>query len=283
MDAATAIERLGGLAPTWRLLRLGLTSHRLSNAVRSHAIVRVRQGWYALPAEESPRRRAFRVGGQLSCATALVLHGVPLRPDALLHVGVTETSSRLRSPDDRRARLPRERPVHVHWTGPRRGARDLADPETALADLIACRAPEQAVAAADAALRARVVSRESWDRIAAGLPLRLRTLMLDVEPRCESYLESIFRFRLRRLGYHPRVQVPIPGVGRVDVVLGTRVVIELDGWEHHASRESFEEDRRRDAELVRRGYIPLRFTYRSVTRHWHRVLAAIRGALGRGA
>lgn len=55
MSIAQEIAAHGGLAPTYRLLRRGWTSYTLTRAVRSGSIIRVRQGWYALPDEQENR------------------------------------------------------------------------------------------------------------------------------------------------------------------------------------------------------------------------------------
>lgn len=70
------------------------------------------------------------------------------------------------------------------------------------------------------------------------------------------------------------------GVGRVDMVVrGTRIVIEVDGRTYHEDPAAFEEDRRRDAELVARGYVVIRLSYLRVATDWpwcqRIVLAAI--------
>lgn len=85
---------------------------------------------------------------------------------------------------------------------------------------------------------------------------------------------------LGRIGF--RQQVDIPGVGRVDFLLGIRLVVEVDGAEFHTSRPSFEEDRRRDAVLSALGYRVLRFSYVQVERNWDQVAASILAALARG-
>jgi very-short-patch-repair endonuclease len=142
-----------------------------------------------------------------------------------------------------------------------------------------CQSPERTVAAVDSALRAGHLTLTQWMRDIEGLPTRLRDLLSDVDQASESITESITRFRLRRLGFAPRLQVSIAGVGRVDMMIGRRLIIELDGWTFHQSRESFEADRRRDALLTALGYRVLRFTYRQVTRAWHEVAAAISAAV----
>jgi hypothetical protein len=55
-----------------------------------------------------------------------------------------------------------------------------------------------------------------------------------------------------------------------------RLVVELDGWEFHRTREAFERDRERDAVLTAAGWRPMRLTARGL--HAER----IRRALARG-
>jgi very-short-patch-repair endonuclease len=59
----------------------------------------------------------------------------------------------------------------------------------------------------------------------------------------------------------------------------SRLIVEVDGYEHHRGRESFEADRARDAELAVGGYRVLRFTYRQVTEEQPRVARSVRQLL----
>jgi very-short-patch-repair endonuclease len=43
-----------------------------------------------------------------------------------------------------------------------------------------------------------------------------------------------------------------------------KLVVEIDGYEYHGSRGSFESDRARDAKLVAAGYVVIRFTARQL-------------------
>lgn len=70
------------------------------------------------------------------------------------------------------------------------------------------------------------------------------------------------RLAFRRHRLRLRSQVVIPTVGRVDFIIGDRLIIEADGYEWHADPARFERDRARDRELVRRGYAVIRVTYR---------------------
>jgi len=186
------------------------------------------------------------------CATALQLAGVWVQRSARVHVGVPRTASRLRW-NSRTL-------VHWHpWPGAPRHSVDTVS--VALATATTCLPPEQAVASIDSALNRRLVSLVQLEEAFALFPLASRAMLMRADVRCESGLESIVCFRLRALRVHFRIQVVIPGVGRVDVFIGDRLILELDGFAFHSSRESFESDRRRDLALQALGYRVIRLSY----------------------
>tara|TARA_Y100000814_G_scaffold43631_1_gene27277 strand:+ start:5413 stop:6264 length:852 start_codon:yes stop_codon:yes gene_type:complete len=279
MDLVREVAMRGGLAATHELLRAGATAHSLRAAVEAGLLIRVRQGWYALPSTPPALQSAVRVGGRATCVTAARDLGLWVVDTPAVHVRILAHDARLREPGNARQRLPPGDPsVCGHWGERGSGTRFRLNAPDALSDMIRCQHPERTVAAAESALRVGLLTKREWERLVACAPQRLRWLLDDADPRTESIIESITRFRLRRLGYDPQPQVEIPGVGRVDLVIG-RVVIELDGWEHHQSRDAFENDRRRDALLAALGYRVLRFSYRAVMRNWAVVCDAIAAAV----
>jgi REase_MTES_1575/Transcriptional regulator, AbiEi antitoxin len=62
-----------------------------------------------------------------------------------------------------------------------------------------------------------------------------------------------------------------------------RLIVEVDGYQFHVSRQAFEEDRRRDQILTAAGYTVIRITWLQLTNEPYRVIAAIAQALGRAA
>lgn len=101
-------------------------------------------------------------------------------------------------------------------------------------------------------------------------------------PDSESGLESLLRWRLRDAGVAMRAQVEITGVGRVDFLLGDRLILEADGAEHHASASARHRDLLRDANAAAWGYVTLRFDYAMIVHDWPTVSAAIHGLVGVG-
>jgi len=105
--------------------------------------------------------------------------------------------------------------------------------------------------------------------------------LLDLaRPDSESGLESLLRLRLYLLGIRLDCQVDIDGVGRVDFVVGGRVILEADGEENHAGSRRHK-DLVRDAAASVLGYETLRFDYAMIVHHWDTVVAAILPALNR--
>ncbi len=96
-----------------------------------------------------------------------------------------------------------------------------------------------------------------------------------------SGLESVLRLRLHLIGLALASQVAIDGVGRVDFVVGGRLILEVDGEGDHAGSDRRHVDLVRDAAASALGYETLRFDYALVVHDWPTVVAAIRAALAR--
>jgi very-short-patch-repair endonuclease len=191
----------------------------------------------------------------------------------------------LRSPIDRRVRLSglRSSGVIVHWIeADAAGDSFVVGILDCLLQMCLCQPVESVIAAVDSALRKGLLSHFDWLFAIRHFPRRLRRLLEAVDGRSESITESLARVRLLGLGLTPRLQVKIPGVGFVDLLIGIRLVLEIDGFAYHSDKADFENDRRRDARLSARGYRVLRFSYEQVMHHWSEVKAAVLGAVARG-
>src|SRR5690554_1698242 len=111
----SSIHSRGGLAATYELYSEGFTRGDLRRAVQHRLIIRVRQGWYALPGVHPDLMQAARVGGRLTCLSGIRLHGAWQYPTRSLHVATAANSCRLREPTDKSKRLSANTPVRVHW------------------------------------------------------------------------------------------------------------------------------------------------------------------------
>ena len=92
----------------------------------------------------------------------------------------------------------------------------------------------------------------------------LREALSLSSDRARSILETVARLQLIDMGLTPQVGVWIEGVGEVDMIILGFIIIEVDGWAFHSSKEQREKDLKRDRELLRRGFVVLRFTYDDV-------------------
>lgn len=166
-------------------------------------------------------------------------------------------------------RLPR---LRLHWTHDRLdltpGVDDL---ESALAIAIHCSDLRAAVVLVDSVLHRRLIRRETVENILSSTP-RGRFVLSLTDERAESGIETLARLGLRRLRVRVRSQVLIPPVGRVDLLIGDRLVLELDGREWHAD---FEADRARDRRLLALGYLVVRASYRQVLFGWDEIAGQI--------
>ena len=276
------IRTLGGLAPAHLLLSMGWTYRTLSYAAQHGWVTRVRQGWYAINDVDALLASAWRVGGWATCVTGAASHSLWVPPDDRLHVVVPPNHARLRSRDDMRVRLA-EAPddgVVVHWRTASAHDRLRATPLECVIDLAACHEPAWVLGALDSGLRRGTFTRAKLRTLLGVLPASWGWVIELADGRSESFPESVLRCRLAAAGIPFQIQVWIDDM-RVDFLLG-KLVIEVDGKEHHSDPTTFERDRVRDARLSIRGYRVLRFSYAQVVYRPDEVLASIRAALARG-
>jgi very-short-patch-repair endonuclease len=140
---------------------------------------------------------------------------------------------------------------------------------------------EEAVIVLDSCLNLELVREWQLDDLRRILPSRCRSWVDLADGRCESGGETAVRLRLRDLGipFHP--QVKIPGIGRVDGVIGRRTFVEIDGYSAHGSAEAFENDHDRGLGSVLWNQHGVRLSSNQVFNDWDTCLAAIRAALER--
>jgi very-short-patch-repair endonuclease len=265
MDPVVVIARSGGIASARQLADAGCHPRLVALARESGSIVRIRRGWYATPHAPQPVVSAVRAGGRLGCCSALRLSGVWVLDDDVVHVTVGAGAHPSLAGSQR---------VKLHWAGT---GLDNSYPMTgvleALDQYVRCGSEVAVVAAADSALNQGLAT-ESEVLAMLSKTARGRRIAARLDPNSQSGLESIARFALVRHGIKLRTQVFVAGVGRVDLIVGDRLVIELDGEEWHGGAR-FEEDRRRDLALVAAGYLVVRLSYKQVLGDWATVESSL--------
>lgn len=281
MSPAAAVHRLGGVARTGDLVRSGVSRRRLAAAVHRGDLVKPRRGLYAAPGISPAAFEAMSHCGALACVSASREMGLWTLDD-----GAHE-------------------PVHT-WVDPRhRPVRVAIDPDPdvpgccvfhrdgaidapllhrvglvhCLVQILSCRGEDAFFAALESALRQRLLPSEDMRRLRGAVPRASRWLLDLARSDADSGLESILRLRLHRRGISLASQVDIPGVGRVDFVLGDRLIIEADGKTHDGDRHR---DVIRDAVAMALGFVTLRFDSAAILHDWPLVESAIEAAIGLG-
>ena len=272
MDPLAALTDLGGAARWAELDRHGVTRGALRRACVTGLVHREARGLYVVDgAQQQPVTVAVRLNGVLSCGAAAEHHGLEVFGRPSIHVTTVGARD-----------VGRHGPVlHRAPVGERYGAARATPLRQTLRDCCRCLPVAQAVSVLDSAVRqgrvelaelATLVPHSGTDRPAIRRAVRL------VDPKAQSVLESAARVLLLIHDLGPvDSQVYVDQVGWVDFLVQGRLVIEVDGYAVH--RDRFAEDRRRDAELLRQGFLVLRFTYRDLLRRPQWVVAVIRETL----
>ncbi|MGM1029691.1 MAG: endonuclease domain-containing protein [Actinomycetota bacterium] len=281
MDFLTWLASIGGVC-TMQSARAWLPRDALGS-MQGTTLWTPLRGWVALVGLQNDVTRSLQAGGVATCVTAFAMHGmwVPHGPQ-LLHVRI-----RRRTHSDRVALSAQHPGCSLHRmhdrlaeTRPRDG---VDSPIDALAVASGCVTAVELLAAADSALSGGIVTREGLRQLAVVLPRRRSRGLQWATGLAGSGTESAFVALLRRahVGF---VQQPELLPSRfVDFLIGRCLVVEIDSQLWHASPAQQAADRARDAELIRRGYIPLRFTYEQVLFQPEYVMSTVLAIVRRGA
>ncbi|WP_104476248.1 endonuclease domain-containing protein [Microterricola pindariensis] len=273
------LSSLGGVAHYSGLERAGVSRPAVAAALRRGEIFRVRNGWFACSGAPAELVRAVRVGGTLTGASAAALYGLWTIADPLLHLRVRSSTSRLAAPSGGGRLVPGRHGVCVHYRSDRVSI--AADPLLrALAEMFNCSDEVSALVALDSALNSGKLGVWQLPELKALILSTRRASVDKADAGSQSGLETIVRLLMRSHGVRLRSQVQIAGVGRVDLLIGDRLVVELDGRGFHEGR--FEEDRERDWELIQHGYLVVRVSYAMVMQQRERVEAGLLALVRRG-
>jgi hypothetical protein len=259
VDPTNALRLLGGAGRRNELLDCGVPLWELIAAVEGGGVRRPVRGTYALPGTHYPRVAAAALRGRVACLSAcdawgLLLLRRPVVPHILVPLNrhiKDERLAKLRlpgvhrsdDPDERRLLEPIDEAIdHVGW----------------------CTSPLEQLVIIDSALHRRRIDPVFPPVLTKGPGDRREWLLRLATGLCASVSETVAHATLTAAGFAPRIQVEREHVGRVDIEVGERHVIEVDSWKYHGTRAAFVEDRRRDREIVAAGDFPVRFPYADV-------------------
>jgi very-short-patch-repair endonuclease len=161
---------------------------------------------------------------------------------------------------------------------PHRADRGHVSVVDALAMAARCLPPRLALAAFDSATHLGLVTPSELERIASSLPLDGQRILLRMDGRSESGLETILRDVLVELGFRVVLQPKFPGIGRPDLVVEDWVIVEADGDAYHDAKVT-SRDRRRDAAFTATKRTVLHFRYSQIMYELGSVVEAVIAAV----
>lgn len=283
-DARIALvaTRQGGAFSFAQALEHGFPRSTIGRRIRSGAWTRVHPGVYVVAGGQATRARdlwaawlAAGPGAVISHESAALLHGaerLPLRPITLTNphgahhrlaeVFVHQIDDLTDAHTTTRQRLP------------------VSTPARSVVDLGATQDVDTVGRVADDLVRLETTSYAAIGRVLAAITrpgkpgLHVVAAALDergdgfVPPASE--LERALFAALDAGGLDaPERQIPLPGRGRIAGIADAgyrraQVILEADGRRWHARVEAARRDRERDAQVVRAGWVPLRFLYEHI-------------------
>ncbi len=269
---------------TYRELReAGLTRPALTaelrrgalSRVRRGALSRVRRGVYQRDGTCASVLHAAAHGGSIACVTAAEHLGLWVRRDEeTVHVGL---------PAHGRSHLHDGCACTTHWgDGDSRTAFGMPSVRAVLRQILRCRGLEDFFVALESALRQRRLTKADLFWLRKHTNAEGRDAIAFARQDADSGLESLFRWRLRPHGLSVRAQESIVSVGRVDFLIGERLIVEVDGAANHDGGSHRHRDLVRDAHAAAWGFVTLRFDYAMVVHDWETVELAILAHVGRG-
>lgn len=257
---------LTGVISAAELAARGVGRKELQARLDAGTLQRVAHGWYATASALRPVVHAVQQRGRIGCLTGCALHGLWTPEHGPPHVIVGRGHGK----------------VEEHWHrhhGPL-PASPVFDLHQCLEQVVRHHDPESVLMVLESAIDRQLISMASAEALTATASLRKQSTLQFLDAGAGSGTETRVRLFLQRRQFHVRTQVWIPGVGRVDMIVGRSLILECDSRAHHSDPE---EDRRRDLAARLLGYDTLRLSYRQVFREWEETKLTLREVLSTGA
>ncbi len=236
----------------------GWTREALRNALARGSLRRVARGWYDVGGCSSDELTAAAAGGRLGCLTGLRDQGVWVPPTTHPHI----ITPRWADPAETGVPHPLTR------GGPWPAGTMTYDVVECLRQVLRHHGVETSLIVLESACNLRLVSEETVAELVAECPSQQARQLSRFDPRSESGSETRVRLFLVRRGYKVRPQAIIPGVGRVDLLIGESLIIECDSHAHHTGETNYRGDRRRDLSATSDGYRVVRLTWEQCFLSW---------------
>lgn len=262
-----------------QLEEAGIGRRRIETMLEQGTLERLGGGFYGTHLTPPGIRAALHRGNRLTCTDALELYGfwVPRQRgshEARRRVGPSGGDSSATGVSG----VVLHAPVLRSWPD----EHPVLPLLVALEHAVHCLDADHAAVVLESGLNRRLISADQAREVCRSLSRKKRRQIFPLSQTAESGTETVVRRALLRRGFPVRAQVVIPGVGRVDLLVGEKLIIECDSVAHHSDPRKYSEDRGRDLAARRRGYTVLRLTYENVMVTWERSLQDLLVMLRRG-
>lgn len=266
------LTRRDGIAHTSEIYAAGYTKHAIAAAVHRGGLARVRRSWIATHDCDPQLVAAVAAGGRLTCVSQARRLGLWIPDYPLVHLVVPPGAGKTKAADSR-----------IHWSiGPAPvHERAPVDPLINVLHHVArCLDSRPALAVWESALNKKLIAPTVLERV-RWRGNREKRLCGVATALSDSGIETEFRLLMNAIGISIRQQVWIDG-HPVDAVIGDRLIVQLDGFEHHSTAAARRRDIEADARLRLRGYSVLRFDYYQVFFQPELVQSLVLGAVAQG-
>lgn len=226
-------------------------------AMREGTLTAAGRGWVADATADPRIVRALSYGARLTCLSALEQRGL----------WVPEHSTECWSTNRRHSgRLPGGIVIHPvrRW----HANLPMMPFDTCIRHVLLYHDMETALIVLESAIEHEQLTESRARSFAEATSQRSQRALRFLTAGAQSGTETRVRLFLQRQRIGVQAQVAIAGVGRVDLLVGTSMVIECDSHAHHSGVEAEERDNGRDLELIKRGYTVLRLSYEQIFLEW---------------
>ena len=267
MDPRTPLRRRLHVWATEDLRGAGVTRHRQQVLLSEGKLQAYGGGWFGEVGTPDAVAASLSRGSRLTCLSAARVHGL-WTPD--LGADVHEVSRR--TAGENRPGL-----VAVHTPALRRWPDDepVMPLSLALSHALTCLDAESAAVLLESALERHLLMPSQIDVLLAEAPVRRRRAIGRVSALAGSGSETRVRRYLERRGVQVREQVPVFDGGRVDLLVGDRLIIECDSFRHHGERSRYHLDRSRDRASLVEGCLVLRLTWEDIWLRWEETTSVL--------
>lgn len=241
-----------------QLVAHGTSPAEVRELLAQGRLTRVARQWLADPFTATEAIRAVQLGGRLGCVSACRHHGLWTPQDPDLHVAVSASAT-----------LPATPPAGIRF-------HRLAAPcptavlplAEAVAQALRHHDAETGLIVLESAVNGGRMTEADARLLLAGLPTRKARAAQYFSPLAQSGSETRLRLFFQRHRIPVQPQAFIPGVGRVDLLVGRSWIVEADSEAHHAQPQDVMVDRSRDLNSRVEGFDRDRLSFEQIWHSW---------------